>query len=1011
MGHEIVYCVHCATKIPGVDFERGKAFKVGGKHICAACLPTLSPEEQQEASLSSTRMKAMKTAPTQGTSVRISLPRPEAPPSAGAPMALICGAGLLMALAGVAIFALSGKSKPVETATPVVARPTVAKITESPPPVENREDVALRDAKAAVELARAKARSAPDDLDAQAAAWEDAVRKTALTPYFKEATSALQDVNDRRAALKPAVRAIEKPIEKPVVVEKPVVKPAVEAPAKPPSPELKAFQDRWTAAMAKASAYDFDGAIADLGRLAAEIGDEELKKSARADAEELKLARPALADARGSLARLSRGQSVELATRGESGARAVARGVVVRAGAGRVELRDGEATVLVEADDVAVASLAGLRDNPVDAERRLLAMLCLLEGDHAGAEGLIAHDWLPTRFWDYSGAPTARAPKPAPRELEARRRFYEAEQEFGKTETMAAAVLKYKSLVTDFADTRVVKSELVRIRKRAETGRDYTFVASALKATGTFALGPSPRTEIAWISKADVEGDGMLGNYVEAEFAALPDTAYRAWALVGGCCAENFTFYLQATEATDINPKTKQRAPIDPGSGLASLVKHSISGLKKTHDDHKIQGGRARPKSAARWEWVSINLPKYSSPGPKKVRLLSDQLGFGVGALLVSSTRTSPIPDPELKEEIARVRSTVAAAEPGLVGWWRLDEGAGATLSDSVEGGHSGVVVGTPRWVAGKLGAALKFEQGDYALVNARYTFKTVTLSAWVKHDSFAQKQQRYVTLSNETAVIRCNGDQTLHFYIRTDGALRQINVPNALEAGKWTHVAGTWDGKTQKLFKDGVLLDSQTPGGSMQGEVVHIQLGGGDEYLRGTLDEVRVYDRALSDAEIKKLAEGTQAMIAEIAAPPPPVGKPWRPLFDGTSLSVLRGGNSWRVDNGALAFIPGTDDAAQTREDFSDGEVRIRFEVKDATRFWFAFRQGSAPPYGINLDDAVKSLDGKAHELIIVGKGEQVTATLDGKPFPVATGSAKSGCLQFNASGKLCRILSIDTR
>ena len=41
MGHEIVYCVHCATRIPGVDFERGKAFRVGGKVVCSACLSTL----------------------------------------------------------------------------------------------------------------------------------------------------------------------------------------------------------------------------------------------------------------------------------------------------------------------------------------------------------------------------------------------------------------------------------------------------------------------------------------------------------------------------------------------------------------------------------------------------------------------------------------------------------------------------------------------------------------------------------------------------------------------------------------------------------------------------------------------------------------------------------------------------------------------------------------------------------------------------------------------------------
>ena len=99
MGHEIVYCVKCATKIPGVDFERGKAFKIGGKAVCAVCLPSLSLEEQKEASLSSTRVRAMKSSPPQGTSVRISLPpRADAPPSSSMSMIVLCGGGVLMAL-------------------------------------------------------------------------------------------------------------------------------------------------------------------------------------------------------------------------------------------------------------------------------------------------------------------------------------------------------------------------------------------------------------------------------------------------------------------------------------------------------------------------------------------------------------------------------------------------------------------------------------------------------------------------------------------------------------------------------------------------------------------------------------------------------------------------------------------------------------------------------------------------------------------------------------------------
>src|SRR6185436_20867913 len=112
---------------------------------------------------------------------------------------------------------------------------------------------------------------------------------------------------------------------------------------------------------------------------------------------------------------------------------------------------------------------------------------------------------------------------------------------------------------------------------------------------------------------------------------------------------------------------------IDPGAEMAATVRPPISNLKKTHEEHKIKGAKVHPKTPARWEWVTIPLPKYAAPGAKKVRLISDQQGFGVGAIVVSSTRTAAIPDPELKEEVARVRSSYAASQEGLVGWWRFD--------------------------------------------------------------------------------------------------------------------------------------------------------------------------------------------------------------------------------------------------------------------------------------------------------------------------------------------------
>ena len=822
MGQAIVYCVQCATRIVGADFDRGKAFRADSKVYCAKCYAKLHPEGPPEQKQGHDSTKAPRPAAAPATS---RLARPDAPPRSRAPLAVAGGIGAVVLLLGLVV----ALSRPEPRPTPVEPRP-IAK-TVPPAPVEDPE---LREARLAMEAAEAKAKAAPGDLDAQIAAWEEAAGKAALTPYYRKASAALKAAKDRRAASTPDVPKTVAPVVKP---PEPV----------PPAVDPKIYLARWEPAMAKASARDFDGAIAELGRAAAE--------EARADVDDLQRARAMLVDVQSALSRLQRGQPVSLRCRTETGELRRVEGTVLRADAGRVEVRHDDGTIFVEAEDVAVASLAALLGNRTESERRTIAILCLLEGDRTGAEQLAAAEALPARYWDYGGAATAKAPKPAPREVEARTRFYAAEREFGRMETLAGAVATYRSLLKDYADTRVVKSESARLQKRSEAGRDYVFAGGMLKGTGTFALGPAQRVEVAWSSRSDVE-TASADNYVEAEFGALPDNAYRCWALVGGCCAETFTFHLQTTDGTDLDPKTKKKASIDPGGALAALVKHSITGLKKTHEEHRIKSAKTHPKTAARWEWVSIPLPKYAAAGAKKIRLISAQAGFAVGAVVVSATRTTPIPEAELKEEVAKARTRVVL-EDGLVGWWRFEERSGTTAADAVDNAHPGQVKGAT-WGEGRVGGGLKCEgPSEVHIPGFTFTSPALTLSAWVKHDTLGGIQ-RYITVGPETAVIRHMGDQVLQFYITTDGQQRHLFLHNMLEAGKWIHVAGTWDGTTQKVYKNGVLVGSQTPGGQLTGPVSHAVISVAGEPLRGSIDEARIYTRALSDAEIlKQYGEG----------------------------------------------------------------------------------------------------------------------------------------------------------
>ncbi len=138
-----------------------------------------------------------------------------------------------------------------------------------------------------------------------------------------------------------------------------------------------------------------------------------------------------------------------------------------------------------------------------------------------------------------------------------------------------------------------------------------------------------------------------------------------------------------------------------------------------------------------------------------------------------------------------------------------------------------------------------------------------------------------------------------------------------------------------------------------------------------------------------------------------------WTPLFDGRSIDCLRNSSGWKFEKGAITYDGNAVNSAQTKFEFENGDLRIRFEGKGWDSLSFRVRQSGRGATGIFFDGVgVRALEGRPHELIFVCRGEQVTATLDGKPIALTeTQPVKQGCLQFNASGGQFRITGLDYR
>jgi hypothetical protein len=171
-----------------------------------------------------------------------------------------------------------------------------------------------------------------------------------------------------------------------------------------------------------------------------------------------------------------------------------------------------------------------------------------------------------------------------------------------------------------------------------------------------------------------------------------------------------------------------------------------------------------------------------------------------------------------------------------------LQNGVGYTSAN----GGSIVFDGTNDWVDGT--------STTIPITNA------ITVSAWIKHNTLTDTVQRYVsTLGTlgEVAVIRNSGASSvgqLHFYIRTDGTLKtNLRVDNSLEPNTWYYVVGTWDGTTSRLYKNGVEVGIDTPGGTLNGGNLNYTLSSPTETMNGYIPQVSVYNRVLSAAEIQK--------------------------------------------------------------------------------------------------------------------------------------------------------------
>ena len=226
-------------------------------------------------------------------------------------------------------------------------------------------------------------------------------------------------------------------------------------------------------------------------------------------------------------------------------------------------------------------------------------------------------------------------------------------------------------------------------------------------------------------------------------------------------------------------------------------------------------------------------------------------------ALLASVTLVTPI-------NRANAAEAAPDGEPGLVGCWSFNEGDENAVKDTSKSGHDGAISGARR-VKGVVGSALEFNgTSDFVNVSSPgsgLVDKAVSVEAWIQS-----------TGNNVNANLVFAGPESLDFGIwiqggrffagiwNSEGAQCSAVSPSGPTPGQWYHVAMTCDfntDKTVKLFIDGKLISTNPAvGTAIRSAHTSIDIGGrtpNASYFNGIIDEVKIYNRALSEVEIRK--------------------------------------------------------------------------------------------------------------------------------------------------------------
>ncbi|MBD2336607.1 DUF4347 domain-containing protein [Calothrix sp. FACHB-156] len=272
---------------------------------------------------------------------------------------------------------------------------------------------------------------------------------------------------------------------------------------------------------------------------------------------------------------------------------------------------------------------------------------------------------------------------------------------------------------------------------------------------------------------------------------------------------------------------------------------------------------------------------------------------------------------------IANYDGTNLAIDDGLVGRWQFDESSGLTATDTIQN-NNGTLANNPnpQWSTGQVNGALRFDGvDDYVSVpsspNLNLNGGSFTQSIWIYSQITDNGYHGVIgyqpTTGNSQRYpgIWVYDQRKIHAGFGDGSNWNSFTTGDVLKLNAWNNVVTSFDGTTYKAYVNGQEVYTTTQfAGRKPATTQQLNIGRVDNYFQGQIDDVRIYNRALSAAEISTLAQmGT-------STPPTP------------TPGVIS------LQNNAIAVneADGTATLTVLRQQGSDGTVTVNYHTVDGT-------------------------------------------------------------------------------